>query len=147
MCLWKCKFAKFRLPLCFLEGSQLNFCFSKEIRQMEPGQNTYDIYYKNLKSWEALIWLIFIGHTGSPIRSPLKEKNDTPSVRGRSPIKTTYSSPSKNISSPKSKMSPSKFNSPVRTGTFKVQKKTEETPTTSTSYRTLYEVIAKFVPV
>ena len=38
-------------------------------------------------------------------------------------------------------MSPSKFNSPVRTGTFKVQKKTEETPTTSTSYRTLYEVI------
>ena len=37
-------------------------------------------------------------------------------------------------------MSPSKFNSPVRTGTFKVQKKTEETPTTSTSYRTLYEV-------
>ena len=43
-------------------------------------------------------------------------------------------------------MSPSKFNSPVRTGTFKVQKKTEETPSTSTSYRTLYEVIAKFVP-
>ena len=38
-------------------------------------------------------------------------------------------------------MSPSKFNSPVRTGTFKVQKKTEETPSTSTSYRTLYEVI------
>ena len=88
--------------------------------------------------------MIFIGHTGSPIRSPLKEKNDTPSVRGRSPIKTTYSSPSKITSSPRSKMSPSKFNSPVRTGTFKVQKKTEETPTTSTSYRTLYEVIAKF---
>ena len=89
---------------------------------------------------------ILIGHTGSPIRSPLKEKNDTPSVRGRSPIKTTYSSPSKITSSPRSKMSPSKFNSPVRTGTFKVQKKTEETPTTSTSYRTLYEVIAKFFP-
>ena len=140
MCLWKCKFAKFRLPLCFLEGSQLNFCFSKKFRQIKAGQNNkYDIT-KKLKSCAVLIWLIFIGHTGSPIRSPLKEKNDTPSVRGRSPIKTTYSSPSKNISSPKSKMSPSKFNSPVRTGTFKVQKKTEETPTTSTSYRTLYEV-------
>ena len=85
-----------------------------------------------------------LGEATRPIRSPLREKNvsinDTPSTRGRSPIKTTYSSPTKVTLSPR-KMSPSKLNSPIRTGTFKVQKKTEETPSTSTNYRRVYEVV------
>merc|ERR1712018_288187 len=75
-----------------------------------------------------------IGEPERPIRSPLKEKNDTPSVRGRSPIKTTYSSPSKIA-----KTSPSKVQSPIRTGTFKIEKKTEVIPSTSTSIHRVYE--------
>ena len=64
----------------------------------------------------------------------MKEKNDTPSIRGRSPIKTTYSSPSKIA-----KTSPSKLQSPIRSGTFRIEKKNEEIPSTSTSIHRIYE--------
>ena len=79
--------------------------------------------------------MLLSGEPGRPIRSPLREKNDTPSVRGRSPIKTTYSSPSKMAKT----VSPSKLQSPIRTGTFKIEKKIEEIPSTSTSVHRIYE--------
>ena len=63
---------------------------------------------------------------------------DAPISRGRSPIKTTYSSPSK-ISSPS--YSPSKVRSPIRTGTFKVSKTVanSDNPTSTTSFSRVYE--------
>ena len=83
--------------------------------------------------------LSFEGETGRPIRSPLREKNvafnDTPLSRGRSPIKTTYNSPSKSAFS----TSPGKVRSPIRTNTFTVQKSNGETPSSVSSYSRVFE--------
>ena len=68
----------------------------------------------------------------------MREKNfvsgQTSPLRSRSPIKTTYSSPSKSqlISSP------NKARTPTRTGTFKVNRN-EESPSKSTKFSRVYE--------
>ena len=69
----------------------------------------------------------------------MREKNissitETTTIRGRSPIKTTYNSPSKASLS----TSPGKVRSPIRTSTFKVQKN-EDTPSTKSSYSRVYQ--------
>ena len=68
-------------------------------------------------------------------RSPLKDKNSldgqTSPMRSRSPIKTIYSSPSKSSLSVKTQ-------SPIRTGTFKINRK-DESPSKSTAYSRIYE--------
>ena len=81
----------------------------------------------------------FKGVASTPIRSPLREKNfasgQTSPLRSRSPIKTTYtSSPSKITSSPPI----AKIHTPIRSGTFRINKK-EENPTKSTNFSRIYE--------
>ena len=53
-------------------------------------------------------------------------------MRSRSPIKTTYSSPSKSSLSVKTQ-------SPIRTGTFKINRKDDNSPSKSTAYTRVYE--------
>merc|ERR1711936_515183 len=72
-------------------------------------------------------------------RSPLKDKNSlegqTSPMRSRSPIKTTYSSPSK------SSLSVKTTQSPIRTGTFKINRREDDSisPSRSTAYTRVYE--------